>query len=398
VTLSGHIRQALAVGFVLAASAVLVADCPPINKKGLRPGMLYRFQFVGTWGSEADCVRSAFNQWQTSDGASGLNTSFTEGAPAQITLSKTALANGVAGGTTVPTTDDNGYIIGFGIQFTTNTNYLESCDGYHKVGVHELGHGHGLGDASGTQGSSVMNQFSGKDDVGGNVASSPTDCDASQARQASPDPDPPPDCSFDIGTHPPPCGSGEDLDGYGCCYQTGTPILVDTNHNGFTLSSPQDGVAFDLDGSGRRDRRYSWPVDADDMWLVLDRNNNGTIDDGRELFGNHTQLADGTFAANGYIALAELDDNGDAVIDQRDAAFAHLRLWSDRNRNGTSEPGELFTLSDKGVASLSLHYSMSRRSDRWGNTLRYRADVWFIAKPFLRQSVDVVLKSIYSRQ
>src|SRR4029077_12635602 len=106
-------------------SALVIADCPPINKKGLRPGMLYRFQFVGTWGAEGDCVRSAFSQWQTSDGSSGLNTTFTEGTPAQITLAKPALAPNVAGGTTQYTTDDNGYIIGFGIQFTTNTQVLE---------------------------------------------------------------------------------------------------------------------------------------------------------------------------------------------------------------------------------------------------------------------------------
>jgi len=61
---------------------------------------------------------------------------------------------------------------------------------------------------------------------------------------------------------------------------------------------------------------------------MLDRNGNGLVDGGDELFGNNTRLRDGRRAPHGYIALAELDDNGEGQIDSRDAAFVRLRLWT----------------------------------------------------------------------
>ena len=65
-------------------------------------------------------------------------------------------------------------------------------------------------------------------------------------------------------------------------------------------------------------------VGAETPWLALDRNGNGLIDDGRELFGSMTELPDGRRAPNGFAALAALDDDGDGRITARDAAFARL--------------------------------------------------------------------------
>jgi hypothetical protein len=87
---------------------------------------------------------------------------------------------------------------------------------------------------------------------------------------------------------------------------------------------------------------------------VRDLNQNGTIDTGRELFGNQTQRTDGTLAANGFAALKDLDSNGDGQITSLDAAFTELRIWKDTDGDAQTDEGELLTLAQAGVQAISV--------------------------------------------
>lgn len=166
-----------------------------------------------------------------------------------------------------------------------------------------------------------------------------------------------------------------------------SPILVDVSGNGFKLTDNAGGVFFDLNGDGARER-LSW-TDAgdDDAWLVFDRDGDGVISKGAELFGNFTyQSETRAWERHGFFALAEFDKqasglnggysgNGDGLINRDDAVFSNLRLWQDTNHNGISEASELHPLPELGLHSIALAYTESKRSDQHGNLFRYRAKV-----------------------
>jgi hypothetical protein len=159
-----------------------------------------------------------------------------------------------------------------------------------------------------------------------------------------------------------------------------SPVLIDVAGDGLRMTDGAGGVLFDFAGDGSPELMSWTETGSDDAWLALDRNGNGRVDDGRELFGTSTPQPAWGGQRNGFAALSVYDragngGNADGVIDARDTIFASLRLWRDVNHNGVSEPPELRTLSSLGVAAVHLDYKESKRTDEHGNRFRFRAKV-----------------------
>ena len=173
-----------------------------------------------------------------------------------------------------------------------------------------------------------------------------------------------------------------------------SPILIDLAGNGFALTDLANGVRFDLFPDGTKERLSWTAASSDDAWLVLDRDHNGIVDDGTEMFGNFTEQPpprEGTMR-NGYAALAVYDANGDKVITAADPIFASLRLWHDANHHGVSEADELTAPSGNGIVGLGTDYRARRRIDGQGNVFRFSARVDRTASSTVGAiSVDVFL-------
>jgi hypothetical protein len=158
------------------------------------------------------------------------------------------------------------------------------------------------------------------------------------------------------------------------------PILLDLGMNGFHLSGPDPAVSFDIDADGAPDNLAWTRAGSDDAFLCMDRNHNGKIDDGTELFGFATPLLSGEPAKIGYLALAELDKaeaggNGDGKIDANDSGFRKLCVWIDRNRDGISQPGEIYSLDQVNVVALYYTFGILHLVDPFGNLFRYVSHV-----------------------
>lgn len=180
-----------------------------------------------------------------------------------------------------------------------------------------------------------------------------------------------------------------------------SPLVLDLDGDGIETvgATSYDAVLFDHDGDGMR-TGTGW-VKADDGLLVWDRDGNGSIDNGGELFGVHTVLANGQKAADGFAALRELDGNADGSFNSADAAYASVKVWRDMNQDGISQAGELLSLSQAGIAALDLNATPTSialpgnnqqflttnytRTDGGTATL---ADINFADNPFYREFPD----------
>ena len=206
--------------------------------------------------------------------------------------------------------------------------------------------------------------------------------------------------------------------GFGAAETTTSPIILDLDGNGvqtIRLNKGDKGdptgpsIFFNLDAKGLSENT-GW-VDARDGLLVRDLNGDGQITSGRELFGNHTLLTQGPkagqTAAHGFEALAELDTNGDGMVNSQDGGFASLRVWKDANGNGLTDAGELLTLAQAGVASLNVAFTNSEAlPDAQGNTHKElgqytstsgathsMSDVWFAVDSMRTRDTDPITVS-----
>jgi hypothetical protein len=134
------------------------------------------------------------------------------------------------------------------------------------------------------------------------------------------------------------------------------PLVLDLDADGIELTASNSAVLFDHNADTIK-TGSQW-VKSDDALLVRDINGNGSIDSGRELFGDQTRLANGPLAANGFAALADLDRdaNGlsDGVFNAQDTAYSSLRIWRDLNQDGISQEGELQSLDQAGISAINL--------------------------------------------
>ncbi|MEW5728836.1 MAG: hypothetical protein AB1918_13500 [Pseudomonadota bacterium] len=116
------------------------------------------------------------------------------------------------------------------------------------------------------------------------------------------------------------------------------PLVLDLSGDGIRLTPPEGGEVFDIDGDGTTERT-AW-VAGDDALLAMDRDGDGAITSGRELFGE----ANG--GRDGFDELRRLDANADGVIDAADPGYASLLLLR--------EGGRLDSLADAGIARIRL--------------------------------------------
>jgi hypothetical protein len=361
----------LAVIMILFLGQPLVAvDCSTADSRLLgQQGSAFNITLDGF--SSFD-VQTAINYWS---GCSGygfeiptLEFGGSGNVPVRIVrvAGNSTVQGGGCGGTSLDRS--NGQVTSATITVFSNENDGDSCVPLTDVIAHEFGHLFGLADVPDP---SCIGHIMGPRLAGGTRGVQSDDCDVANSMWTTSTE------SF----YDPYC------EAYCPTYCTGSiceghpsPILIDLENDGIHLTGLDDPVWFDIDADGALDL-LSW-TDRSEGLLALDRNGNGTIDNGGELFGNVTRLSNGTRPLNGYQALAELDSwifngNGDGHLDAADPAFSSLLLWTDQNHDGISQPEELQAVDQAGVRRIDLEYRRNRRIDRHGNLFAFVGRAWW---------------------
>ncbi|MEQ2015756.1 hypothetical protein ABLB90_04020 [Photorhabdus bodei] len=144
-----------------------------------------------------------------------------------------------------------------------------------------------------------------------------------------------------------------------------TPLIIDLTGDGIITIAENGSIHFDHDNDGIVESS-GW-IEANNAFLVWDKNGDGKINNGNELFGNNSILKNGIKSANGFAALADLDDNFDGIFDQNDSLWNSLELWIDANKDGITDNGELYKLSESGIFAINLTYKENGFKDINGN-------------------------------
>lgn len=146
------------------------------------------------------------------------------------------------------------------------------------------------------------------------------------------------------------------------------PLIIDLGHDGIELTTLEDGVNFDLDNN-TFEEKTAW-IGIEDGFLALDKNNNGKIDNGGELFGDKFVMPNGKVSSTGFEALSSLDDNLDNEITKGDKEYVNLRVWTDANHNGKTDDNELISLEDLSIQKINLDYTVENNVDTDTGTMQ----------------------------
>ena len=170
-----------------------------------------------------------------------------------------------------------------------------------------------------------------------------------------------------------------------------SPLVLDLSGTGLNLT-PLSAASpyFDLTGSGFA-TKTGWIGNGSGL-LAIDPTDSGQITSIAQLFGTANGYA------NGFAALLALDTNGNGLIDPGDEAWSQLRVWVNPEGDGVVHPGELATLDELGIQSISLN-AVASNQDIGGNTVGLAAtytlangtqqtigDVWFQTSPTYTQA------------
>jgi len=179
-----------------------------------------------------------------------------------------------------------------------------------------------------------------------------------------------------------------------------SPILIDLGNNGINLGEAGVGVYFDINADGVRDHLQWVRSGGDEGFLALDRNGDGVVDDGSELFGVGTpMILEGRSAPNGFVGLAQYDSrqlggNDDGLITEADAIWPQLRIWVDANADGVSTYSEMRTLKSYGITVLETIPKFRKYVDPAGNVIPYWAWAMRTTRPGHVPMVDVFFRQL----
>jgi hypothetical protein len=341
--------------FIFASS--LLAQCGPCQpgvKPGFTPGapmtVYLDYTLSVTETNAATAAIAGWNQWFVQTGRPAPYTLTNNAFAANVTIREDPRLHnsGICGSTnaTAGTID-------------TNPDYQNRRDGFlDQVLSHEFGHAIGFTDValSNCNGQTVM--FA-NITLGGPYTTGPTATDQCQLSQFN-------------GSS---AGMQNDANS-ACGVDTGCtePIVFNLSNGGYELTGLDDPVAFDIIGAGYRaiKPQIGWTARGSEMaFLAFDRDGNGMIDSGGELFGTGTLLRGGKHASDGFEALAQYDDNGDGQIDASDRVWQFLLLWVDRNHDGISQAEELSPIRESAITSIGLTHHWISRRDHFGNVFGY---------------------------
>ena len=147
--------------------------------------------------------------------------------------------------------------------------------------------------------------------------------------------------------------------------ETETPLVIALVDEGIFTLPDDDNIYFDHNNDGVKEST-GW-IDSNSAFLVFDKNENGIIDNGNEMFGNNTPNILGGYAKHGFDALSQYDNNQDNRIDNNDVIWSSLNLWVDKNINGETDIDELVDIECSGIEAINLIYENNGIIDENGN-------------------------------